>query len=70
MYILELLQIDSNGNHVSGNWGICAQDCPNGRDDTGANYGGEWRLVGQMKKKRNGHGMTVINFNEIEDYCT
>ena len=44
-------------------WGICATYCPNGRDDTGW---GEW---GQMKKKRNGHVMTVIYFHEIEDYC-
>ena len=30
---------------------------------------GEWRSIGRMTVARQQHGVSVINFNEIKDYC-
>ena len=30
---------------------------------------GEWQLIGHMRMARGQHATSVINFNEIKDYC-
>ena len=35
--------------------------------ESGSN--GQWRRIGTMKMKRRGHAMSVINYNQIKDYC-
>ena len=29
----------------------------------------QWRRIGSMKMKRYNHAMSVINYNEVADYC-
>ena len=30
---------------------------------------GEWQQIGKMRRTRVDHAMSVVNYNEVKDYC-